>query len=169
MSPAWKWIGILALAAIVGGSGAFLYGHGSRGGDMTDFSKASSDLETLSTLINQPTAPKAALWQVLDPALGKPGLGPTDWSLLAVMTFDASQLNDLASRAQPVAPNSDVVTGRFQALLDPAMRALLSRALANTATTQWRSGEEFFREPLSHGYFVVVPETNQVVLCLFTM
>lgn len=165
----WKWIWILALAAIVLGGGAFLFGLGSGGGDMTDFINASSDLETLSKLIKLPAVPKAVLWQVLDSSRVKPGIGPSDWSLMAVMTFEASQWTDLASRAQPIAPNTDIVTPRFQALLDSDMRTLLLHTLTNPSTAQWRSGELFFRQPLSHGYFVVVPETNQVVLCLFTM
>lgn len=122
----------------------------------------------LSKLISLPITPKAAVWQVIEPSHRRQEMGPSDWALLAVMTFDADGIAHL-TQSVPVAPGTSIVSHHFQDLLDPEMRDMVSQALPNPALGSWRSGDVFFRSPLSHGYFVVVPDTNQVVLCLFTM
>lgn len=160
------WISASLGTLLLGGT--LLYGCGAKESNMTNFSKSSTDIKVLSKFIKLPIEPKSAVWQVLDPSHGKQGMGPSDWSLLAVMTFE-TEVQTLFSQGTQVAPHASIVSPQFQDLMDPQIRDMVKKVLPNPALASWRSGEEFFRQPLSQGYFVLVPETNQVVLCLFTM
>lgn len=83
------------------------------------------------------------------------------------MTFEADEIVQM-TQAAPVARDASSVSFPFDDVLDPHVRDQVIQALPNPVLASWREGEMFFRQPLSQGYFAVVPNANQIVLYLFT-
>lgn len=126
----------------------------------------STDVAVLAKLIHLPVAPKAAVWQALDQSRGDEGWGSSDWTLVAVLTFDSDGIN-LLRQSTPVGADTPLANPKFRNTLAPELRNLLATVLADP-NPSWRSGETFFRSPLLAGHFAIVPTADQVVLCLFT-
>lgn len=91
---------------------------------------------------------------------GTPGLGPTDWELLAVLEYSETEAQALLATLKPtdLAPPTLDDGGWLPA----ATRKSLASARAYDASA-------FYRPPLQHGTLLHVPGTNTFVLSLFTM
>ena len=116
----------------------------------------STDLQQLARLIQLSGAPSAATFEILDK--GSPGLGPSDWALVALLTVDEKTAEGLSKSATVAGPV-------LAPLLRPWLPSAVSEALRNDPVL--REAVAFTRSPLSNGYAVVLPG-NQVFLYLYT-
>ncbi|TKB23481.1 hypothetical protein FCL47_22255 [Desulfopila sp. IMCC35006] len=133
-----------------------------------DFNTVNSDISVLAKLIDLPMTPKSVRWQVLDPKHGQGDLGPNDWVLVAVMELENGQAEQLASQSTPVAASDKIIDPLFQSLMAAELNGLVADLLAEHPAPEWRSANQFFRQPLLNGIFVLSRSANRLVLVLAT-
>lgn len=133
----------------------------------------SADVETLGKYINLPSRPIKVFWQTVDITKPSSVPGPTDWSLIAVLTFNEQDLDSIlrgSVRSQQM--NRPYIQEKFVLAWFPLE---LKKSLASSETPGfWRINQDgyepdlFEKAPLLHGYFVRVGKTSDVFLYLHT-
>jgi hypothetical protein len=131
-----------------------------------------TDVAGLSRLIRLPYPPVRALYTTA--VRGVVGLGPTDWELTALLTFDASHADVIANLAarRPRPRAALIVQPERIDWFPPETRNLLVESLKEAGFRL--NGEiydvnEFIKSPLMHGHMIRVGTTSHFYLYLFTM
>jgi|GEM_PF-6426266 len=120
--------------------------------------RTGTDLASLEQVVNLPRRPVSVQWRKA--IRGAPGIGPTDWEVLAVLEYSEEETQALLATLKPTdRPPPTLDDGGW---LPAATRKSLLGARAYDASA-------FYRPPLQHGTVLHVPGTNTFVLSLFTM
>ena len=132
-----------------------------------------TDLTALARLIAWPETPRAAQWEVVQPAAGaSSGLGPQDWALVAVLDLPPGGRQRLLAKATPTSGDSATLTAALvRPWFPPALRSRL-QPLAQGGYSLGApplSAEAFFSSPLNQGFVLPWGEGEQVLLVLYTV
>lgn len=128
--------------------------------------QASSDIETLKRLVALPYPPLAATWQIVEPAPNGTGLGPKDWSLVAVLTFaNAHHAEILLQSAEVETPQQPLLSAAY---LPDWLPGDLRQRLSAESVKAWQP-TLFTQAPLLHGYLVPLEDHSRFFLFLHTM
>lgn len=124
--------------------------------------KVKTDLQELARLIQLPAGTSAASWEIIQESSGG-GLGPNDWSVLAILHLPQEALNGLL--AQSTAQTAD--PGQLAALQRPWLAAADKQHLQGNIS-QVYPATAFFKSPLQQGFFLPLPGSGQILLYLYT-
>ena len=133
----------------------------------------STDVKTLGKYINLPSPPIRVFWQTMD--ITKPSLapGPTDWSLMGVLTFSEQAIENIMQKSvRSQQMNRPYIQEQF--VLDWFPLELKNSLTASETPGFWRINQDgyepeiFEKSPLLHGYFVRVGKTSDLFLYLHT-
>lgn len=139
----------------------------SKGRHMSSFETSSSDLNGLSRLIALPSSPKQVQWQLLSRGVSG-GIGPSDWILVAILTFENQQLKELLERAKPIPARKSLLSAEDMSRIQGDFRQRLDEVITEPVDASWFSGESFFKSPLLQGAFAHDQQSSEIVLCLYT-
>lgn len=114
----------------------------------------SADAAALAKLIQLPYRPRQVLFETT--AHGSPGLGPTDWSLVALLELEPQDAAALVA-SSTVAPSAPPPPR--PAWLPPGIEVQRSRSL---------SPDAFRRAPLLQGNLYYLQDSQRFLLVLFT-
>lgn len=130
---------------------------------MTDAGRVApveTDVDKLSKLVRLPVRPKAAQWRRATLGSGGP-LGPTDWTLVALLDFEPEDADAIVSVARQ-RPTPAAVTIGDRSWLPPEVSAALEKASRLDASA-------FHRSPLMHGVLLHLDGSSRFVLILYTL
>lgn len=129
--------------------------------------EAARDVAALEKLVRLPVRPQEVWFGSLPRGSSEGGLGPTDWTLVAVMRFDARALSDylksakLADKGEPRYPRKDVA-----AWFPPEVRAALQPLSEQHVRVKGKryDGEPFALGTGPSGSFFVLDDAPFVIL-----
>ena len=135
-------------------------------------SEVQSDVSRLGELIQLPYAPSSARWLVVQKGEEDSGLGPTDWVLMAVLTFNAQDTATLRQETAALEPLGSLkvepgfLREWFPSDVTAAFVAEAGSELLTLALPRFEA-RIFAKAPLLSGYFLVTNE-GTVFLYMFT-
>lgn len=115
----------------------------------------STDLATLEKLIPLPKGVKNVLWK--SKTLSEPGLGPTDWTLDALIDFESGALAKILPAIPTLGGASDLTTFTFPDWVPRTSDKVL-----------FRDAALFIRSPLLQGFAVRIGEGDRLFIHLYT-
>lgn len=131
-----------------------------------------TDLGALSRLIRLPYTPERGIYTTA--IRGVVGLGPTDWELAALLTFDVTQaeaiVREAARRPRPRSPL--VVPPERVDWFPPDARDLLLESPQDRGFLlkgELYDVNDFIKPPLTHGQMARAGATSHFYLYLYTM
>jgi hypothetical protein len=131
----------------------------------------STDVEALAQLITLPYEPERAIWQVQQQ--GEPGLGPTDFTLTAVLNYDEATMDQLRAQLENVAPLNPLrVEATFFEEWYPA--SVQGSFTQEGESNQWLlsvpryAPDLFAKQSFINGYFFITADGRSIFLSLFT-
>lgn len=132
----------------------------------------SADMAALAERITLPYEPESVVWQVQQQ--GVSGLGPTDFSLVAVLTYDEATMDQLRAQLETTEPLGAmrVEENFFKAWYPDSIRNSFTR---EAGSDEWvLQGSQyppdlFAKQSLINGFFFITEEGRSIFLRLFTM
>lgn len=133
----------------------------------------SNDIEKLREYINLPNQPTRVLWKVEDITMPSTLPGPTDWALIAILTFDHQTVDNIIESSTISQQNRrPEIPEKYVELFPEELKNKLKPS-ENTGffvTNQPGYAPDIFaKSPLRHGYFVRLGKTSSLFLYLFTV
>lgn len=133
----------------------------------------SNDIEKVREYINLPNQPTRILWKVEDITMPSTLPGPTDWALIAILTFDHQTVDNIIESSTISQQNRrPEIPEKYVELFPEELKNKLKPS-ENTGffvTNQPGYAPDIFaKSPLRHGYFVRLGKTSSLFLYLFTV
>jgi len=127
---------------------------------------ASSDLQTFAKYVNLPEKPKAVTFETFYRAKPSRAPGPTDWSLMAVLTYDPAALQRIKEQGHqqkdPVMLDANEIRPWFpQAVKDTLVSS--GNQGSRFASPAYQA-KPFLKPPLNDGEFTVPDGSNYLFL-----
>lgn len=133
----------------------------------------SNDIEKLREYINLPDQPTRVLWKVEDITMSSTLPGPTDWALIAILTFDNQTVDNIIESSTISQQNRrPEIPEKYVELFPENLKNKLnsSETPGFFVTNQPGYAPDIFtKSPLRHGYFVRLGKTSSLFLYLFTV
>ncbi len=123
-------------------------------------STTGTDVETISKLLSLRAPPQKARWR--KSLMGEPGLGPTDWKLIAVLEYSAADAPGVVASLKKLPAGTKLsLEPAEDAWLDPAVRAAMGAGTLYDAAP-------LGRPPLASGSIVRLKDGTTFVLVMIT-
>jgi hypothetical protein len=122
-------------------------------------SPASNDVDALAQVVRLPRRPNRVQWRKA--VLGRGGLGPTDWSLTALLEFSEADAKVLLAGCEVAPPGTEL----------PELGPWLPQDVRENAAAKVMAYDAaaFFRSPLLHGALFRLGQGPRFLLYLHTM
>lgn len=129
---------------------------------------ASSDMQTFEKYVNLPEKPKAVTFETIYRTRPGGAPGPTDWSLIAILTYEPGALGRIKDKAprqkDPVLLDPGEVRPWFPQVVKDALVSSGSKGLYLAGTAY--KAKAFLKPPLNDGEFAVPGNSDYLFLQL---